>query len=82
MHGLNPRNTSRHGEKTWTAGQNEKKKLWVKGFLPEKSPNVRVLLFGYTAIVAFKTSTAGEAAENLLDRLRHKRKVWLSLDAL
>jgi hypothetical protein len=70
VHGLNPTNTKFHAYETWTStGGN----LWLKDFLPTSLPTVRarVLLFGYNANVAFKTSTAGvrEQANNLLNRL-------------
>lgn len=73
VHGLNPTNTENHAYLTWTAGG----KLWLKDFLPEQLPNARVLLFGYNSNVAFETSTAGvrEQAENLLNRLKAKRRV-------
>lgn len=73
VHGLNPTNTELHAELTWTAGG----KLWLRDFLPEQLPNARVLLFGYNSNVAFGTSTAGvrEQAENLLNRLKAKRRV-------
>ncbi|MCJ1312433.1 hypothetical protein MMC25_006107 [Agyrium rufum] len=78
VHGLNPLNTPRHGVKTWTAGKKGQEKIWLmdEEFLPQRLPNVRVLLFGYDANVAFNTSKAGvtESAENLLGRLKAKRK--------
>lgn len=59
----------------------ETDKLWLKDFLPshEGMPKLRVLLFGYNASAAFRTSTIGfsGAATNLLDQLRFKRLVCL-----
>ena len=71
VHGLNPTNTDLHAEAAWMAED----KLWLKDFLPQKLPNARVLLFGYNANAAFKTSTAGvrEQAINLLNRIALKR---------
>lgn len=74
VHGLNPTNKDCHAEMTWTAfNQN----MWLKDFLPKKLPMARILLFGYNANVAFQTSIAGvrEQAENLLNRLKGKRRV-------
>ena len=73
MHGLNPTNREFHAEATWSKGD----KLWLRDFLPEKLPKARVLLFGYNSNVAFETSSAGvrEQAENLLNRLKAKRRV-------
>ncbi|KAK7409054.1 hypothetical protein QQX98_008758 [Neonectria punicea] len=73
VHGLNHSNTNFHAEKTWTASNNS---MWLKDFLPKALPTARVLLFGYNANVAFQTSIAGvrEQAENLLNRLKGKRK--------
>lgn len=73
VHGLNPTNIEFHAELTWTV----EGKLWLRDFLPEQLPNARVLLFGYNSNVAFETSTAGvrEQAENLLNRLKAKRRV-------
>jgi hypothetical protein len=70
---LNPTNKDFHAEATWTSGD----KLWLRDFLPRQLPKARVLLFGYNSNVAFETSTAGvrEQAENLLNRLKGKRKV-------
>ncbi|KAF4452601.1 P-loop containing nucleoside triphosphate hydrolase [Fusarium austroafricanum] len=73
VHGLNPTNKSFHAEKTWTASNSN---MWLKDFLPISIPTARVLLFGYNANVAFQTSTAGvrQQAENLLNRLKGKRR--------
>ncbi|KAK7431277.1 hypothetical protein QQZ08_002048 [Neonectria magnoliae] len=73
VHGLNHSNTDFHAEKTWTASNNS---MWLKDFLSKTLPEARVLLFGYNANVAFQTSIAGvrEQAENLLNRLKGKRK--------
>jgi hypothetical protein len=77
VHGLNPTNTGSHAEMTWTA---HNQNMWLKDFLPKKLPTARILLFGYNANVAFETSTAGvrEQAENLLNRLKGKRKVRIA----
>jgi hypothetical protein len=74
VHGLNPTNKEDHAQATWTASNN---KMWLKDFLPSQLPTARILLFGYNANVAFETSIAGvtEYAENLLNRLRGKRRV-------
>jgi hypothetical protein len=58
---------------TWTA---HNQNMRLKDFLPKKLPTARILLFGYNANVAFETSTAGvrEQAENLLNRLKGKRR--------
>jgi hypothetical protein len=75
VHGLNPTNTEFHAEATWTSGN----KLWLRDFLPQQIPKARVLLFGYNSNIAFETSIAGvrEQAENLLNRLKAKRRVKL-----
>jgi hypothetical protein len=54
--------------------------MWLRDFLPKKLPTARILLFGYNANVAFQTSTAGvrEQAENLLNRLKGKRKARIA----
>ncbi|KAI1743344.1 hypothetical protein F4680DRAFT_372991 [Xylaria scruposa] len=73
VHGLNPTNTDFHAEMTWTASNG---KMWLKDFLPKGLPMARILLFGYNANVAFRTSVAGiqEEAENLLNRLALRRR--------
>jgi hypothetical protein len=77
VHSLNPTNTDSHAEMTWTA---HNQNMWLKDFLPKKLPTARILLFGYNANVAFETSTAGvrEQAENLLNRLKGKRKARIA----
>jgi hypothetical protein len=77
VHGLNPTNKELHAESTWTAGD----KLWLRDFLPLKIKQARVMLFGYNSNVAFEMSSAGvrEQSENLLNRLRLKRKVMTDL---
>ena len=51
--------------------------MWLRDFLPQKFPTARIFLFGYNSNVAFGTSTAGvnEQANNLLNRLKLKRRV-------
>ncbi|KAF8242777.1 hypothetical protein K440DRAFT_656415 [Wilcoxina mikolae CBS 423.85] len=51
--------------------------MWLIDFLPSELPSARILLFGYNANVAFETSIAGvqECAENLLTRLKGKRRL-------
>jgi hypothetical protein len=73
VHGLNPTNIEFHATATWTAQD----KLWLRDFLPARLSTVRVLLFGYNSNVAFASSSAGvlEQSENLLDRLKEKRRV-------
>ncbi|KAI9859416.1 MAG: hypothetical protein M1813_006753 [Trichoglossum hirsutum] len=73
VHGLNPTDTDFHAERTWTASNGS---MWLRDFLTKKLQTARVLLFGYNANVAFQTSTAGvrEQAENLLNRLKNKRR--------
>lgn len=77
MHGLNFFDKSSFGVKTWTAGAKGKEKLWLKDFLPDRLPNVRVLLYGYNSNVAFNTSMGGvgDIAEDLLHKLWTKRQV-------
>jgi hypothetical protein len=72
VHGLNPTNSSYHAENTWTKGQT----LWLKDLLPQNLKTARVMLFGYNANAAFQHSTAGvlEQAQNLLNRVRMKRR--------
>lgn len=74
IHGLNPSNKENHAEATWTASNG---KMWIRDFLPAQLPTARIFLFGYNANVAFETSIAGvdEHAENLLNRLKLKRRV-------
>lgn len=54
--------------------------LWLRdeGFLPQRFPTARVLLFGYNSKVAFSTSIAGvmDVAIALLNRLISRRTVW------
>ncbi|KAI0881123.1 uncharacterized protein GGS22DRAFT_192610 [Annulohypoxylon maeteangense] len=71
VHGLNPLDKESHAEATWTSGG----RLWLRDLLPTRAPNARILLFGYNANVAFRTTAAGlrEQAENLLNQLdRHR----------
>ncbi|KAK4896822.1 hypothetical protein LTR27_005419 [Elasticomyces elasticus] len=72
VHGLNPGDTRSHALATWTKNE----KLWLKDFLPREVPTARIMIFAYNANVAFESSTAGvlEQADNLLNRLRHKRR--------
>lgn len=77
VHGLNPFNTEFHAEKTWSARDGQGGEvLWLRDFLPQQLPTARVLLFGYNSNVAFETSILGvrEQAENLLNRLKLKRR--------
>lgn len=75
VHGLNPTNKENHAEETWTAPNG---KMWLRDFLPRDIPKARILLFSYNANIVFETSTAGvqEQAENLLNRLLMKRRVF------
>jgi len=75
VHGLNPKNTESHAEKTWTSEKTNK--LWLRDFLPTKIPSARIFIFGYNSNVAFETSSAGlsEHAGNLLNLLHLERKV-------
>jgi triacylglycerol esterase/lipase EstA (alpha/beta hydrolase family) len=84
VHGLDPLDHALHATTTWSAGNG---KLWLKDFLPERNPHIRVLLYGYNASAVFGASTTGVngAAENLLNFLRIERKqdprrpiVWIS----
>jgi len=77
VHGLNFANTKAHAVKTWTAGNEDEERLWLKDFLPHRLPNVRVLLFAYNSNVAFQTSKVGvgDIAEDLLQKLWTKRQV-------
>ncbi|KAL9111404.1 MAG: hypothetical protein Q9187_007923, partial [Circinaria calcarea] len=73
IHGLNP-GKANHGERTWSKNG----VLWLQdeGFLPDRFPNARILLFGYNSRVATGTSNAGvmDIATALLNRLRIKRR--------
>ncbi|KAH7394479.1 hypothetical protein BKA66DRAFT_567421 [Pyrenochaeta sp. MPI-SDFR-AT-0127] len=72
VHGLNPLSKPSHALSTWTADG----KLWLRDFLPERTPNARIFLYGYNSTVAFGTSTAGvrEQAEALLDQIAKRRE--------
>ncbi|KAI0380774.1 hypothetical protein F5Y04DRAFT_256678 [Hypomontagnella monticulosa] len=74
IHGLNPKNSSNHAEKTWTS-RNGVKWLEDKRFLPAEFPKARVLLFGYNSSVAIESSPAGvrEQVNNLLNHLERVR---------
>lgn len=88
VHGLNiPINgkawkAESFGINTWVSDDPNKpgnakfKKLWLKDFLPESFPRARVMVFGYNSNVGLNTSTAGVAgaADDLLAKLRHKRR--------
>ncbi|KAL9116819.1 MAG: hypothetical protein Q9187_006653 [Circinaria calcarea] len=73
IHGLNPGKAD-HGERTWSKNG----VLWLQdeGFLPDRFPNARILLFGYNSRVATGTSNAGvmDIATVLLNRLRNTRR--------
>ena len=75
VHGLNPKNTESHAEKTWTSEKTNK--LWLRDFLPSKVPYARIFIFGYNSNVALETSSAGlsEQAENLLNLVTLERLV-------
>jgi triacylglycerol esterase/lipase EstA (alpha/beta hydrolase family) len=84
VHGLDPLDNPLHATKTWSASNGT---LWLKDFLPERKPRIRVLLYGYNSSAVFGASTAGVngAAENLLNYLRLERRqdqnrpiVWVS----
>ena len=84
VHGLDPTGDPEHAIKTWSAANN---KLWLRDFLPEQKPRIRVLLYGYNSSAVFHASATGinGAAENLLDYLRLERRqdpkrpiVWVS----
>lgn len=85
VHGLDPLDNPLHATRTWSAANNDK--LWLRDFLPERKPQIRVLLYGYNSSAVFRASATGinGAAENLLSYLRlerrqdHKRPiVWVS----
>jgi hypothetical protein len=50
--------------------------MWLRDFLPKKTPNARILLFGYNSNAALATSAAGvqDQAEVLFSRLVRERK--------
>ena len=84
VHGLDPLDNPLHATNSWSAPNG---KLWLKDFLPERNPHIRVLLYGYNSSAVFGASTTGVngAAENLLNYLRIERKrdpkrpiVWVS----
>jgi hypothetical protein len=79
VHGLNPKNTEFHAEKTWTSEKTQK--LWLRDFLPAQLPSARIFIFGYNSNVAFETSSAGlsEHAGNLLNLVSLERKVCKAL---
>lgn len=74
VHGLSPLKNPNHAEDTWTAKSNGK--MWLRDFLPHKTPNCRIFLFGYNSNAALSTSTAGvqDQAETLFSRLIWERK--------
>ncbi|KAB2109740.1 hypothetical protein AG0111_0g1537 [Alternaria gaisen] len=60
-----------HTIETFTA---KNKKLWLRDFLPEDLPNVRVMDYGYSAkVVSHEDNTLFEEAEKLLRKLERKR---------
>jgi hypothetical protein len=84
VHGLDPLDNPLHATKTWSARNG---KLWLRDFLPQRNPRIRVLLYGFNSSAVFGASTTGVngAAENLLNYLRIERKrdqkrpiVWIS----
>lgn len=84
VHGLDPLNNPLHATQTWSAPNGN---LWLRDFLPERKPRIRVLLYGYNSSAVFHASATGinGAAENLLDYLRLERRqdprrpiVWVS----
>lgn len=84
VHGLDPLANPLHAIHTWSAVNGN---LWLRDFLPERNPRIRVLLYGYNSSAAFHTSATGinGAAENLLSYLRLERQqdqerpiVWVS----
>lgn len=84
VHGLDPLDNSLHATQTWSAPNGN---LWLRDFLPERKPRIRVLLYGYNSSAVFGASATGinGAAENLLHYLRLERRqdpkrpiVWVS----
>lgn len=84
VHGLDPLDKKSHATKTWSADNGV---LWLRDFLPQEKPRIRVLLYGYNSSAVFGASATGinGAAENLLNYLRLKRThdqkrpiVWVS----
>lgn len=84
VHGLDPLNNPLHATQTW---RHPNGNLWLRDFLPERKPRIRVLLYGYNSSAVFHASATGinGAAENLLDYLRLERHqnskrpiVWVS----
>jgi hypothetical protein len=59
---------------TWTHPKS--KAFWLKDFLPQKTPDARILTFGYNAAAAFGQSTAEviDHAKSLLTSLVDKRE--------
>jgi protein SERAC1 len=84
VHGLDPLASPLHATQTWSAANGN---LWLRDFLPERKPRIRVFLYGYNSNAVFRASATGinGAAENLLNYLRLERQqdqerpiVWVS----
>lgn len=84
VHGLDPLDNPLHATQTWSAANG---KLWLRDFLTERNPRIRILLYGYNSSAVFHASATGinGAAENLLDYLHLERRqnperpiVWVS----
>ncbi|MCJ1388782.1 hypothetical protein MMC18_001632 [Xylographa bjoerkii] len=73
VHGLNPKSSPQHAEKTWT---HENGTMWPKDLLPNEVDYSRIMLFAYNSNVAWDVSDAGirEHANTLLDLLQAERK--------
>jgi hypothetical protein len=69
IHGLNG-----DPKKTWTS--QETNAFWLKDFLPQDVPNVRIMTFGYNADAMFGNTTADiiDHAKGLLSSLVDKRE--------
>ena len=59
---------------TWT--DRKTKAFWLKDFLPQDLPNIRVMTYGYNASAAFGNTTADiiDHAKGLLSSLIDKRE--------
>ena len=75
IHGLNPRNDKDHAFNTWRSPKTASGKLWLRDYLPQTTPNARMLIYEYNSNPVFATSKERfvHQANDLLERLRIAR---------
>lgn len=75
IHGLNPLNDKDHAFNTWRKPKTASGMLWLRDYLPQTTPNARILIYEYNSNPVFATSKERfvHHANDLLERLHIAR---------